>query len=53
MFFASPFYSDLNPSVNVFERKFVEDVRRCEDMERRLRYLGTQVHRCRVSYAHY
>jgi len=27
----------LNPSVNAFQRKFVNEVRRCEEMERKLR----------------
>jgi hypothetical protein len=26
----------LNPTVNAFQRKFVNDVRRCEEMERKL-----------------
>lgn len=27
----------LNPDVNVFQRKFVNEVRRCEEMDRKLR----------------
>jgi len=27
----------LNPTVNAFQRKFVNEVRRCEEMERKLR----------------
>uniref|UniRef100_A0A3B1ILD7 V-type proton ATPase subunit a n=1 Tax=Astyanax mexicanus TaxID=7994 RepID=A0A3B1ILD7_ASTMX len=27
-------FRDLNPSVNAFQRKFVSEVRRCEEMEK-------------------
>ena len=30
------FFSQLNPDVNVFQRKFVNEVRRCEEMDRKL-----------------
>uniref|UniRef100_A0A8C7P137 V-type proton ATPase subunit a n=1 Tax=Oncorhynchus mykiss TaxID=8022 RepID=A0A8C7P137_ONCMY len=30
-------FRDLNPDVNVFQRKFVNEVRRCEEMDRKLR----------------
>lgn len=30
------FYLQLNPDVNVFQRKFVNEVRRCEEMDRKL-----------------
>ncbi|NXR85630.1 VPP1 ATPase, partial [Hypocryptadius cinnamomeus] len=30
-------FRDLNPDVNVFHRKFVNEVRRCEEMDRKLR----------------
>ena len=33
MFF---FLLQLNPDVNVFQRKFVNEVRRCEEMDRKL-----------------
>uniref|UniRef100_A0A8C2FKK7 V-type proton ATPase subunit a n=1 Tax=Cyprinus carpio TaxID=7962 RepID=A0A8C2FKK7_CYPCA len=29
-------FRDLNPDVNVFQRKFVNEVRRCEEMDRKL-----------------
>ncbi|KAH3743005.1 vacuolar proton ATPase [Pelomyxa schiedti] len=34
---------DLNESVNSFQRNFVTDVKRCEEMERRLRYVEQQI----------
>ena len=30
------FSCQLNPDVNAFQRKFVNEVRRCEEMERKL-----------------
>ncbi|CAB1312159.1 unnamed protein product [Coregonus sp. 'balchen'] len=30
-------FRDLNPDVNVFQRKFVNEVRRCEEMDRKLK----------------
>ncbi|XP_051552230.1 V-type proton ATPase 116 kDa subunit a 2-like isoform X1 [Myxocyprinus asiaticus] len=32
-------FRDLNPSVNSFQRKFVNEIKRCEEMERILGYL--------------
>uniref|UniRef100_A0A3Q0SBB6 V-type proton ATPase subunit a n=1 Tax=Amphilophus citrinellus TaxID=61819 RepID=A0A3Q0SBB6_AMPCI len=32
-------FRDLNPSVNAFQRKFVSEVRRCEDLEKTFREL--------------
>ncbi|CAF3762165.1 unnamed protein product [Rotaria sp. Silwood1] len=36
-------FRDLNPNVNSFQRKFVNEVRRCEEMERKLRFLETEI----------
>jgi hypothetical protein len=30
----------MNPDVNAFQRKYVNDVRRCDEMERKLRFGG-------------
>ncbi|CDQ62788.1 unnamed protein product [Oncorhynchus mykiss] len=34
-------FRDLNPSVNLFQRKFVTELKRCEEMERILDERGT------------
>ena len=31
------FFKQVNPNVNAFQRKFVNEVRRCDEMERKLR----------------
>ncbi|MCL4123676.1 UNVERIFIED_CONTAM: hypothetical protein GTU68_053539, partial [Idotea baltica] len=38
-------FRDLNPNVNSFQRKFVHEVRRCEEMERKLRYLEIEANK--------
>ena len=36
-------FRDLNPNINAFQRKFVNEVRRCEEMERKLRFLESEI----------
>jgi V-type H+-transporting ATPase subunit a len=36
-------FRDLNPEVSAFQRKYINEVRRCDDMERRLRFLAAQL----------
>lgn len=39
----------LNPDVNSFQRKFVNEVRRCDEMERKLRYIEAEVRKDNVT----
>ncbi|KAF3426302.1 hypothetical protein E2986_13346 [Frieseomelitta varia] len=36
-------FRDLNGDLNYFQRKFVNEVRRCDEMERKLRYIEAEV----------
>lgn len=36
-------FIDLNPDVSSFQRQFVSEVKRCEEMERKLRYIETEI----------
>ncbi|KHJ94856.1 hypothetical protein OESDEN_05206, partial [Oesophagostomum dentatum] len=39
-------FNDLNAKKNIFQRNFVREVRRCEELERKLRFLERQVVDC-------
>ncbi|KAI4472725.1 hypothetical protein M0802_016543, partial [Mischocyttarus mexicanus] len=36
-------FRDLNGDQNYFQRKFVNEVRRCDELERKLRYIEAEV----------
>ncbi|XP_034185654.1 V-type ATPase subunit a family protein Vha100-2 isoform X2 [Osmia lignaria lignaria] len=44
-------FRDLNADVNYFQRKFVNEVRRCDEMERKLRYIEAEVRKDGVPIA--
>ncbi|XP_041499933.1 V-type proton ATPase 116 kDa subunit a1 isoform X6 [Microtus oregoni] len=41
-------FRDLNPDVNVFQRKFVNEVRRCEEMDRKLRFVEKEIRKADI-----
>ncbi|KAM4622673.1 V-type proton ATPase 116 kDa subunit a 1 isoform 3-T3 [Discoglossus pictus] len=41
-------FRDLNPDVNVFQRKFVNEVRRCEEMDRKLRFVEKEIRKANL-----
>ncbi|KAL7850335.1 hypothetical protein SRHO_G00196840 [Serrasalmus rhombeus] len=42
-------FRDLNPDVNVFQRKFVNEVRRCEEMDRKLRFVEKEIKKANIN----
>jgi len=38
-------FRDLNPEVNAFQRNFVNEVKRCDEMERRIKFFEEQVNK--------
>ncbi|KAK9892762.1 hypothetical protein WA026_021952 [Henosepilachna vigintioctopunctata] len=42
-------FRDLNENVNAFQKKFVTEVRRCAEMERKLRYIESEVNKDKVN----
>ena len=42
-------FVDLNPDVSSFQRKFVGEVKRCEEMERKLRFIQREAMRDDIS----
>ncbi|XP_018620112.2 V-type proton ATPase 116 kDa subunit a-like isoform X1 [Scleropages formosus] len=41
-------FRDLNPDANVFQRKFVNEVRRCEEMDRKLRFVEKEIRKASI-----
>ncbi|XP_026180676.1 V-type proton ATPase 116 kDa subunit a isoform X2 [Mastacembelus armatus] len=41
-------FRDLNPDVNSFQRKFVNEVRRCEEMDRKLRFVEKEIKKANI-----
>ncbi|XP_003974948.1 V-type proton ATPase 116 kDa subunit a [Takifugu rubripes] len=42
-------FRDLNPTVNTFQRKYVSEIKKCEEMERILGYLMKEVKKADIS----
>ncbi|XP_033625412.1 V-type proton ATPase 116 kDa subunit a-like isoform X1 [Asterias rubens] len=44
-------FKDLSPHMNAFQRKYVNEVRRCDEMERKLRYVEKEIKGAKVEIA--
>jgi len=44
-------FRDMNPDVNAFQRKYVNDVRRCDELERKLRFFQAEVEKAEMKFA--
>jgi V-type H+-transporting ATPase subunit a len=42
-------FLDLNEEVNAFQRDFAQEVRRCEEMERKLRFISDEIARAKIT----
>lgn len=42
-------FRDLNTNINSFEKKFTRDVRRCEEMERQVRFINNELVAAKIS----
>ncbi|TDG47003.1 hypothetical protein AWZ03_006584 [Drosophila navojoa] len=45
-------FRDLNDQVNAFQRRYVSEVRRCDEMERRVRYIEGQLRKDDIKMPH-
>ncbi|KAI9578467.1 hypothetical protein GQX74_009041 [Glossina fuscipes] len=43
-------FRDLNTEVNAFQRKFVTEVRRCDELERRIRYIEFELKKDNITF---